>query len=151
MDSILPRDGNGDKQKMRISFTECIAENCDMHTQDYRRRNLARALDELGIKQAEFARMVNRPAPNISQLIRKDRPFGHELAREFETTLGLRYGWLDEEIPLTDKAIGIARAFQVLNDDHQREVGELVLAFKAIEEHQEEVRRLKPNSASSAG
>ena len=111
---------------------------------------MAAALDDAGISRAEFSRMAAMQPPHITMLLNGPRPFGHDMARKFETLLALRPGWLDEEIPLTDKALDIARAFQVLNSDHQREVGELVLAFKAIEDHQNEVRLLRPNISAQS-
>ena len=148
---MLPRKGNNFKHKMGISISVRVPENIDMHTQDFRRRNLATALQASGTTRAELSRMADCPPSHITMLLNGPRPFGHDLARKFEALLNLRSGWLDEEIPLTDKAIGIARKFQTLNEDHQREVGELVVAFKAIEDHQDEVRRLKPNNGDLAG
>lgn len=106
---MLPRKGNKFKLKMGISISDRVHENIDMHTQDYRRRNLAAALELKGVSRAELSRMAECPPPHISMLLKGPRPFGHDLARKFESLLALRQGWLDEEVPLTDKAIEVAK------------------------------------------
>lgn len=132
---MLPLAGNELQQGMRMPNNDSVIHNSEMTTQDYRRRNLDRALEERGMSRAEFARLADKPRPNITQMLNGSRTFGAELAREFEQILNLRYGWLDEEVPLTNKAIHLARDFQSLNDDHQTEVVQLVTVLKAVEEH----------------
>lgn len=122
---------------------EPVMDNADMTTQDYRRRNLEAALEERGLSKAAFARLADKPRPNITQMLNGSRPFGAELAREFERLLNLRYGWLDEEVPLTNKAINLARDFQTLNADHQTEVVQLVTVLKTVEEHLQEAKAIR--------
>jgi hypothetical protein len=85
----------------------------------YRRRNLARIIKERYGKGAEFARAYEMPAPNVSQLVNGPRAFGPEMARRIEEKEGLRLGWMDEEIPFTDKALMLARRFMELDELNQ--------------------------------
>jgi hypothetical protein len=43
----------------------------------------------------------------LTQLMKGDRPFGEDVAREFETRLGLRQGWFDEDSSQTEQPVAI--------------------------------------------
>lgn len=62
-----------------------------------RKENLRRLLKErFNNNQTLFAKEVNRKSPQISHLIRDYKAFGEDLARKFESSLGLPKGWFDK-------------------------------------------------------
>jgi hypothetical protein len=105
---------------LRIPTDELIGQNSQMGIDDYRRRNLAVLIKLRYKSQADFSRKYGIPPPNVNALLRGDRSFGGYLARRFEAGEELRPGWLDEEIPLTDEALSIARRFMQLNAENAK-------------------------------
>ncbi len=137
MRNILPICGNSYNPSWRISMTDYLSENSHMDISDFRRRNLKRIIDErYGKVNARFAKQYEMPAPNVSQLVSGKRSFGNELARRIEESEGLRIGWLDEEIPLTDQAIRFARMFMELSDVDQAKLLMRLEELRLVEQAQ---------------
>ena len=65
---------------------------------EIRRANLRRWVSEVGGKQAELARRINKSANQVSQWLGlgKPRNISSDLAREIEATGGKPHGWLDQ-------------------------------------------------------
>ena len=133
---------------LRISNAGNLSQNGEMTITDYRRRNLINVLKDKSMKRSDLARLIDKPMPNVSQMLNGPRSFGSATAREIEEKLNLRPGYLDEEVPLTNQAIGLARSFQRLNDFHRAEVESLVMTFSALEEHQREAAAILPNGTA---
>lgn len=137
MGNILPVTGNSYNQPWRISATGYMSENSHMEIADFRRKNLKRVIDErYGGVSSRFAKQYEMPAPNVSQLISGKRSFGNELARRIEEAEGLRIGWLDEEVPLTDQAIRFARMFMELSDIDQAKLVMRLEELRLVEQAQ---------------
>ena len=63
-----------------------------------RREALKRLIDErFEGKQAEFARAINRSPSLVWQCLSGHRNIGEKLAREIESKLRLKQGWLDSD------------------------------------------------------
>lgn len=77
-----------------------------MNIKDIRRQNVQRLIrDRFNGNQAAFARAIERPAPNVSRMLKAPpndpddtsdkRGIGEDLARDVERRLGLAHGFLD--------------------------------------------------------
>lgn len=137
--------------KKRLPGIDNLSDNSDMDLTEFRRRNLARALREKDVSRAELARRIDVSPPNVTQLINGPRSFGNEIARRIEEAIGLRFGWLDEEVPLTDQAINVARNYQQLNSQHRLEIESSVLHLMMIEEHEKEAEAIRRLNAARQG
>lgn len=140
--AMLPLAGNKLQHRLRIAGDGNLSDNADMNTYNYRRANLAAVMSQLGLSKADLARRAEMPPPNVTQILNGKRPFGADIARRLEELLSLRYGYLDEEVPLTDQALHLARVFQSLSEEHRREVQELTLTLQQLEEHMKQAKTI---------
>lgn len=89
------------------------------------RRDNARLLAKAAGGLAAFAKRIDRPDPQVSQLIGKNpqRGIGHAMARHIEECFDKPPGWLDAQHddaePLTDSTVAFARWYQSLTTDEQ--------------------------------
>lgn len=141
---MLPTAGNKSNQRLRISPTENSLQNPTMDTTEIRRRNLQRVIDErYSGKKSAFADAYEMPRPNVTQLIRGPRAFGNEIARKIEEREGMRHGWMDEEVPLTDAALSLSRRFMLLCPVNQAKLIERLEELIFIESAQAEADEIR--------
>lgn len=143
----IPFTGNKGNRSLIISAGDNLPYDARMDTTAFRRRNLRTIIDDrYEGKLARFAEAYDMPRPNITQLIKGPRAFGSELARRIEEKEGLRLGWMDEEVPLSDQALRIARAVMSLTDNnHRAEVESVAMALCAVERHNRDAMGLGSN------
>ena len=69
-----------------------------MEIAEVRRRRLrAWIAEKFGGKALRFAKSIDRPQPQIAEILRGKRPFGEKIARALEDEAKMPPGWLDRE------------------------------------------------------
>lgn len=127
-----------------------MQENKCMDIQENRRRNLALVIKErYKNNQRRFAIEYDTPPPNISQMLKGSRSFGNDWARRIEENEGLRPGWMDEEIPLSDEAMSLAREFMLLGAERRAEILVHMKTLVALESHERTVAAMLTGSTHS--
>jgi plasmid maintenance system antidote protein VapI len=120
---------------LRISEEVTLSFNGGMDKQEIRRKNLRQIVeDKFENKSVRLASHVERPHPNISQLLSGSRPFGEKLARALEKDLELPEMWLDQDRSqdLSDQATEAAKKLDAMSEKDRAELLWLIDRVQAL-------------------